>query len=160
QLLDLAGLDLRLLLDLELLALPLAGVVLDVALARQIAAEPHRDRAGHDLGQTGGDDHRGRIDRSREPGGPRAGHSGAIGQPYDGVADHETRGEVLLHVRRVWHRSSPAERRTGRRARSCYSGRMKTYLAVFASVLVAELGDKTQIATLLYATDPGTGKLG
>ena len=37
---------------------------------------------------------------------------------------------------------------------------MKTYLVVFASVLVAELGDKTQIATLLYATDPATGKLG
>ena len=37
---------------------------------------------------------------------------------------------------------------------------MKTYLAVFASVLVAELGDKTQIATLLYATDPAVGKLG
>ena len=41
-----------------------------------------------------------------------------------------------------------------------YSDRMKTYLIVFASVLVAELGDKTQIATLLYATDPATGKLG
>jgi len=37
---------------------------------------------------------------------------------------------------------------------------MKTYLIVFASVLVAELGDKTQIATLLYATEPGTSKLG
>jgi putative Ca2+/H+ antiporter (TMEM165/GDT1 family) len=37
---------------------------------------------------------------------------------------------------------------------------MKTYLAIFASVLVAELGDKTQIATLLYATDPAAGKLG
>jgi len=37
---------------------------------------------------------------------------------------------------------------------------MKTYLVVFASVLVAELGDKTQMATLLYATDPVTGKLG
>jgi putative Ca2+/H+ antiporter (TMEM165/GDT1 family) len=37
---------------------------------------------------------------------------------------------------------------------------MKTYLAVFASVLVAELGDKTQIATLLFATDPATSKLG
>jgi len=41
-----------------------------------------------------------------------------------------------------------------------YSDRMKTYLAVFASVLVAELGDKTQIATLLFATDPATSKLG
>jgi len=37
---------------------------------------------------------------------------------------------------------------------------MKTYLAVFASVLVAELGDKTQLATLLYATDPAARKLG
>jgi putative Ca2+/H+ antiporter (TMEM165/GDT1 family) len=37
---------------------------------------------------------------------------------------------------------------------------MKTYLAVFASVLVAELGDKTQIATLLYATDPSASKPG
>jgi len=37
---------------------------------------------------------------------------------------------------------------------------MKTYLTVFASVLVAELGDKTQMATLLYATDPTAGKLG
>jgi putative Ca2+/H+ antiporter (TMEM165/GDT1 family) len=34
------------------------------------------------------------------------------------------------------------------------------YLVVFASVLVAELGDKTQIATLLYATDPAARKLG
>ena len=37
---------------------------------------------------------------------------------------------------------------------------MKTYLVVFASVLVAEQGDKTQIATLLYATDPAARKLG
>ena len=37
---------------------------------------------------------------------------------------------------------------------------MKTYLVVFASVLVAELGDKTQIATLLFATDPAAAKLG
>jgi len=37
---------------------------------------------------------------------------------------------------------------------------MKTYLVVFGSVLVAELGDKTQIATLLYATDPAASKLG
>lgn len=37
---------------------------------------------------------------------------------------------------------------------------MRTYLIVFTSVLVAELGDKTQIATLLYATEPATSKLG
>jgi putative Ca2+/H+ antiporter (TMEM165/GDT1 family) len=37
---------------------------------------------------------------------------------------------------------------------------MRSYLVVFASVLVAELGDKTQIAILLFAADPATGKRG
>jgi putative Ca2+/H+ antiporter (TMEM165/GDT1 family) len=41
-----------------------------------------------------------------------------------------------------------------------YSDRMKAYLIVFTSVRVAELGDKTQIATLLFATDPAASKLG
>ena len=30
---------------------------------------------------------------------------------------------------------------------------MKAYVAVFASVFLAELGDKTQLATLFFATD-------
>lgn len=30
---------------------------------------------------------------------------------------------------------------------------MKTLLVIFGSVLLAELGDKTQLATMLYATD-------
>ena len=30
---------------------------------------------------------------------------------------------------------------------------MKTVFVIFGSVLLAELGDKTQIATMLYATD-------
>ena len=30
---------------------------------------------------------------------------------------------------------------------------MKTLLVIFGSVLLAELGDKTQMATMLYATD-------
>lgn len=30
---------------------------------------------------------------------------------------------------------------------------LKTLLVIFGSVLLAELGDKTQLATMLYATD-------
>ena len=37
---------------------------------------------------------------------------------------------------------------------------MKTYLVVFASVLLAELGDKTQLATLLFATNPHVSRVG
>jgi putative Ca2+/H+ antiporter (TMEM165/GDT1 family) len=37
---------------------------------------------------------------------------------------------------------------------------MKTYLVVFLSVLLAELGDKTQLATLFFATNPDVGKVG
>lgn len=37
---------------------------------------------------------------------------------------------------------------------------MKPYLAVFLSVLLAELGDKTQMATLLFATDATLSRWG
>lgn len=37
---------------------------------------------------------------------------------------------------------------------------MRSYVVVFASVLLAELGDKTQLATLLFATNPAASKLG
>ncbi|HWP58569.1 MAG TPA: TMEM165/GDT1 family protein [Candidatus Acidoferrales bacterium] len=37
---------------------------------------------------------------------------------------------------------------------------MKTLWVVFVSVLIAELGDKTQLATLLFATDPNKSAVG
>ncbi len=37
---------------------------------------------------------------------------------------------------------------------------MKSYVVVFLSVLLAELGDKTQLATLVFATSPAVSKLG
>jgi len=37
---------------------------------------------------------------------------------------------------------------------------MRIYLVVLASVFMAELGDKTQLATLVYATTPGANRLG
>jgi putative Ca2+/H+ antiporter (TMEM165/GDT1 family) len=35
---------------------------------------------------------------------------------------------------------------------------MRAYVAVFVSVFLAELGDKTQVATLLFAATPGVNR--
>lgn len=37
---------------------------------------------------------------------------------------------------------------------------MKSYWIVFVSVFLAELGDKTQLATILFATNHALGKMG
>ncbi|HLE43778.1 MAG TPA: TMEM165/GDT1 family protein [Methylomirabilota bacterium] len=37
---------------------------------------------------------------------------------------------------------------------------MRVYAAVFLSVFLAELGDKTQLATLVFATSPSISRLG
>lgn len=37
---------------------------------------------------------------------------------------------------------------------------MKAYALVFLSVFLAELGDKTQLATLVFAANPAVGKVG
>ena len=36
---------------------------------------------------------------------------------------------------------------------------LKIFLTIFITVLFAELGDKTQLATLLFATEKGSSKL-
>ncbi len=120
---DLRALRVGDLLDLPLLARPLARVVLHVAARGEVPAETHRDRARRDLGDPRGDDDPGRIDRAGEPGGQGERNGEAVGHADHDVAHGLARGEVLFEVRRCRHRlpssgpppNAPAEaRRAGR----------------------------------------------
>lgn len=53
--------------------------------------------------------------------------------------------------------------RVGRHEEEKYERRgavLKSLIAIFLSVFVAEMGDKTQLATLLFATDPAVSRFG
>ena len=92
--------------DLDRFALlprELRRVVLGVRPGGEIAAEPHRDRARRDLGQTGGDDHPARVDRPRQAGREREGDRQAVGHSDHDVADRRRRGEVLFEVGSLRH---------------------------------------------------------
>ena len=91
------------LLHLARLALPLAFVVLGIALGGQVSAQSHGDGAGGDLGQSGDDDDVAVVDRAGESGGQREGNGQAVGHADDDVADNFAGGEMAFNVRCLWH---------------------------------------------------------
>ena len=90
-------------LNLAPLALFLGRVVLGVALGGEVAPQAHRDRAGGDLGQAGGDDDPGLVYRAGEPGRQRERDGQAVRHPDHDVADELAGGEVALDVAGLVH---------------------------------------------------------
>ena len=95
--------------DFAFFAQPLAAVVLGIAARREIAAQPHGDGPGGDLGQPRKHDDVQGIDRAGETGGEREGHGEAVRHADDDVADGVAGLEVCLMVmdrRRTGHGGS------------------------------------------------------
>ena len=103
DLLDLGGLDLGDGADLVHLARTLAPVVIGVAARSEVAAEPHRDRAGGDLGDAGGEDEARPRDRAGEPRREREGHRQPVGHPDHDVANERASPKVGLDMRMRRH---------------------------------------------------------
>ena len=69
----------------------------------QVAAQPHRDRAGRNLGKTGGNDQMRLGNRAGQPRRKRERNSQTVRHPDDHIADGVSGGKVLFNMWRHCH---------------------------------------------------------
>jgi len=84
-------------------ALLFAVLLLGVAFCGHVAAESHRNRAGGDLRESGGDDDSRVLDRACQSRGERERDRQTISHSDNDVANDFTRGEVAFDVGSLWH---------------------------------------------------------